>query len=303
MVRFTLNGVTVEAEGGRSLLSYLREEARLTGAKNACGEGACGACSVLINGELLTSCTIPLERIAGKAIVTVEGIPGSEMDAYVHAFAEAGAVQCGFCTPGMVLAAKALLDSNPDPSHAEVRASLRRNLCRCTGYVKIIEGVLLAARYRRGAPEVEASPSPAPNSGAPAGASRAGIGARLPRVDAALKARGEARYVDDLSEPGMLFGAALRAAHPRARLLSLDVSAARALPGVVVVATWRDIPGDRYTGSVIADWPTMIAVGEVTRCVGDAVALVAAETPALAREALGLIASEYEVMDPVRSPQ
>jgi selenium-dependent xanthine dehydrogenase len=303
MVRFTLNGVTVEAEGGRSLLSYLREEARLTGAKNACGEGACGACSVLINGELLTSCTIPLERIAGKAIVTVEGIPGSEMDAYVHAFAEAGAVQCGFCTPGMVLAAKALLDSNPDPSHAEVRAALRRNLCRCTGYVKIIEGVLLAARYRRGAPEVEASPSPAPNSGAPAGASRAGIGARLPRVDAALKARGEARYVDDLSEPGMLFGAALRAAHPRARLLSLDVSAARALPGVVVVATWRDIPGDRYTGSVIADWPTMIAVGEVTRCVGDAVALVAAETPALAREALGLIAAEYEVMDPVRSPQ
>ncbi len=291
MVRFTLNGVKVEAEGGRSLLSYLREEARLTGAKNACGEGACGACSVLVNGALLTSCTIPLERIAGKSIVTVEGIPEPEMDAYVRGFSEAGAVQCGFCTPGMVLAAKALLDSNPDPGPAEVRAALRRNLCRCTGYAKIVEGVLLAARYRRGVPEGEASPS------------RAGIGTRLRRVDAALKARGEAKYVDDLSEPGMLFGAVLRTPHPRARLLSIDVSAARALAGVAVVATWRDIPGNRHTGSVIADWPTLIAVGEVTRCVGDAVAIVAAETPARAREALGLISAEYEVMDPVRSPQ
>jgi aldehyde oxidoreductase len=295
MVRFTLNGTAVEAEEGRSLLSYLRDEAGLTGAKNSCGEGACGACSVLVNGALLTSCTIPLERIAGRSIVTVEGIPGPEMDAYVRAFSEAGAVQCGFCTPGMVLAAKALLDRNPDPSPAEVRAALRRNLCRCTGYAKIVAGVLGAARERRRLPPGREASS--------AGAYRAGIGARLLRVDAALKIRGEARYVDDLSVPGMLFGAVLRAAHPRARLLSLDVSAARALPGVVVVATWRDIPGNRHIGSVVADWPTMIAVGEVTRYVGDAVAIVAAETPARAREALGLIRAEYEVMDPVRSPQ
>jgi selenium-dependent xanthine dehydrogenase len=308
MVRFTLNGITVETEGGRSLLSYLREEARLTGAKISCGEGACGACSVLVNGALLTSCTIPLERIAGRTIVTVEGIPGSEMDAYVRAFSEAGAVQCGFCTPGMVLAAKALLDRNSDPSEPEVRAALRRNLCRCTGYVKIVAGVLLAARYRRSLPGGETPPpgAPAPRaspSGARAGAPPAGIGARMRRVDAALKARGEARYVDDLSEPGMLFGAVLRTPHPRARLLSLDVSAARALAGVVVVATWQDIPGNRHIGSVIADWPTMVAVGELTRCVGDAVAIVAAETSARAREALGLIEAEYEVMDPVRSPQ
>ncbi len=297
MVHFTLNGAAVEAEGGRSLLSYLRDEARLTGAKKACGEGACGACSVLVNGALLTSCTIPLERIAGRTIVTVEGIPESEMDAYVRAFSEAGAVQCGFCTPGMVLAAKALLDRNPDPSQAEVRAGLRRNLCRCTGYAKIVEGVLLAARSRRGVLDGQAP------AGTPAGASRGGIGERLTRVDAASKARGAAKYVDDLAEPDMLHGAALRAPHPRARLLSLDVSAARALKGVVVVATWQDIPGNRRTGSVIADWPTMIAVGEITRYVGDAVALVAAETPGVAQEALGLIAAEYEVMNPVRSAE
>ena len=129
----------------------------------------------------------------------------------------------------------------------------------------------LAARYRRGRPRPRSRD---------AGASRAGIGARRLRVDAARKIRGEARYVDDLSEPGMLFGAVLRAPHPRARLLSLDVSAARALPGVAVAATWQDIPGKRFIGSVVADWPTLIAVGEVTRCVGDAVAVVAAETPA-----------------------
>jgi selenium-dependent xanthine dehydrogenase len=296
MVRFTLNGTAVETEGGRSLLSYLREEARLTGTKLSCGEGACGACSVLADGALLTSCTIPLERIAGRSIVTIEGIPEREIDAYARAFSEAGAVQCGFCTPGMVLAAKALLDRNPDPDPAEVRAALRRNLCRCTGYAKIVAGVLLTARYRRGLSGKDLPPSPGP-------ASPAGIGARVPRIDAASKARGEARYVDDLSEPDMLFGAVLRAAHPRARLLGLDVSAARALAGVAVVATWRDIPGSRFIGSVIPDWPTLVAEGEITRCVADAVAIVAAETPARAREALALIETEYDVMDPVRSPR
>ena len=115
MVRFTLNGAEVQAEGGRTLLSFLRDEARLTGAKNACGEGTCGACSVILDGALRTSCTLPIERVEGRTVLTVEGIPEGEMKVYVRAFAEAGAVQCGFCTPGMVLAAKALLDRMPGP--------------------------------------------------------------------------------------------------------------------------------------------------------------------------------------------
>lgn len=301
MVRFTLNGVTVEAEGERTLLSYLRREALLTGAKNACGEGTCGACSVIVDGSLLTSCTIPLEKMAGKSIVTVEGIQKPEMDAYVRAFSESGAVQCGFCTPGMVIAAKALLDKNPGPTPAQVRAGLRRNLCRCTGYGKIVTGVLLAASYRNtaGAP-ADATVFAAPSAAPPAAV---GIGARLRRVDAAAKARGNAMYVDDFAEPGMLFGAALRTPYPRARLLSLDVSAARALAGVAAVATWKEIPGSRFTGHVVADWPTLIAVGEVTRCVGDAVALVAAESPEVAGKALALIRAEYEILEPLRSPE
>jgi selenium-dependent xanthine dehydrogenase len=296
MVRFTLNGKAVAADGGRSLLSFLRDEARLTAAKNGCGEGTCGACSVIVDGRLLSSCVTALERMEGKSVLTVEGIAGPEMECYERAFAEAGAVQCGFCTPGMVLAAKALLDRKPLPSAGEARAGLRRNLCRCTGYVKIIDALLLAARYRNA---LAAGGLSASNSAA----ARAGLGARLPRVDARAKIRGEARYVDDLVEQGMLCGAALRSPHPRAKLVSLDVSAARALAGIAVVATWKDIPGSRYTGHVVPDWPTLVAVGEETRYVGDAIALVAAVSPARAREALALIDARYEVLTPLSSPE
>ncbi len=302
-ITFTLNGRTVEAEGGRTLLSYLRDEARLTAAKAACGEGTCGACSVIVDGAALTSCTIPLERMAGKSLITVEGIPGPELDLYVEAFSDAGAVQCGFCTPGMVIAAKTLLDRSPDPTEREVRAALRRNLCRCTGYAKLVDGVMRAARLRRG----EAGATAALRRTDRAAARRKsvpadGVGARARRVDAAAKVTGRAQFVDDMSAPGMLHGAALRTPHPRARLVSLDVTAARALPGVAVVATSEDIPGSRFTGHVVSDWPTLVAVGEVTRYVGDAVALVAAETPAIARHALQLISAAWEVLTPLRSP-
>jgi len=299
MVHFTLNGVAAEAEGGRSLLSYLRDEARLTAAKLACGEGVCGACSVLVDGAVVRSCSVALEKVEGKSVLTLEGIPGPEIGLYERAFVEAGAVQCGYCTPGMVIAAKALLDSNASPSETEIRAAIRRNLCRCTGYVKIVDAIRRAAAYRSAA------------GGTAGGAGRGrdvevlahgGVGERLVRVDAAVKARGEARYVDDLVEPGMLYGAALRSPHARARLVALDVSAAQALPGVAVVATWKDIPGSRFTGSVQPDWPTLIAEGEETHYVGDAVALVAAETPALAARALSLVRAEYEALPPLLSP-
>ncbi|MGA2762902.1 MAG: selenium-dependent xanthine dehydrogenase [Spirochaetia bacterium] len=298
MVRFTLNGAPVAAEGGRSLLSFLRDEARLTSAKNGCGEGACGACSVIVDGALRSSCTMQLERLEGKTVLTVEGISEPEMGCYERAFAEAGAVQCGYCTPGMVIAAKALLDGKPDPGEQEVRAGLRKNLCRCTGYAKIVSGVLLAARYRKALQSAVPADARAAQE-----APRGGVGERLPRVEAAEKIRGRARYVDDLMEPGMLYGAALRSPHPRAKLLSLDMSAARALPGVVVAATWEDIPGSRFTGHVKADWPTLVAVGEETRYAGDAIALVAAESPKQAQEALGLIKARFEVLPPVASPE
>ena len=294
MIDFLLNGRPASAAPGTSLLAYLREAAGLTAAKNACGEGSCGACSVLVDGAVFSACVLPVERVAGKKVLTVEGIDKAEMEVYTRAFAEAGAVQCGYCTPGMVISTKALLDRNPEPSEAEARAGIRRNLCRCTGYARIVEAVLKAARYRAGTQGNDIINTIDP---------RSGIGSSLRRVDAALKMSGEAKYVDDLSAPGMLRGAVLRTPHPRARLLALDVSAARALPGVAAVATWKDIPGERFIGHLVPDWPTLVAVGEETRYIGDAIALVAAETEEIARKALALVVANYEVLEPLRNPE
>jgi xanthine dehydrogenase molybdenum-binding subunit len=307
MVRFVLNGLEIEARGGRSLLSFLRDDAGLTAAKNACGEGVCGACSVVVNGGLVRSCVTPIERVGGANVLTLEGLDSAEMDVYAQAFAEAGAVQCGYCTPGMILAAKVLLDRNPAPSETEVRAALRGNLCRCTGYARIVAAVLSAAeRLRALRAKAAAASSLGPSSATgPQGGGRAApafVGERLVRVDAIEKARGKALFVDDLKAEGMLYGAVLRTPHPRARLVSLDVTAARKLPGVSVVADWRDIPGSRFTGHIVADWPTLVAPGEVTHYVGDAVALVAAESREAARAALDAIVARYEVLDPVASP-
>ena len=333
MPRFTLNGKPAVAEPGISLLRHLRGVACLTAAKNACGEGACGACTVLLDGRPIASCVTPVEKVEGKSVVTLEGPDPAELSLYSRAYAEAGAVQCGFCTPGMILATKALLDENPSPSEAEVRAGLRRNLCRCTGYQKIVAAVLLAASRRReaaAAGSAAASPSPAGSKAASpasaghaaaadsAAASRAAaaggeaaeaaaadsplVGASLVRIDAVEKAEGRALFVDDLSAPRMLFGAVLRAPHPRARLLSLDAEAARRAPGVAALALAADIPGRRFIGHIEEDWPTLMEVGEESRCVGDAVALVAAESPEEARAALGLIRAEWEVLPPLRSP-
>ncbi|MEI6385473.1 MAG: selenium-dependent xanthine dehydrogenase [Spirochaetota bacterium] len=296
MITFTLNGRTAEAPEGGKLLEWLRLGARITSAKNACGEGICGACTVLVDGMPFSACIVPIEKVAGKSVLTVEGIGASEMAIYERAFSEAGAVQCGYCTPGMVLSAKALLDRNPQPLEKEIRTALRRNLCRCTGYAKIVEAVGRAAALRRGA----AAGSPA---GTAAQGQSAALGSSLRRVDAAIKTRGQAEFVDDLSVPGMLHAAVLRAAHPRARLVSLDLSAAQALPGVISVAAAGDIPGERLIGHIIDDWPTFIAVGEETRYVGDAIALVAAETSTIARTALGLIEAGYEVLEPLSSPE
>ncbi|HUX36303.1 MAG TPA: selenium-dependent xanthine dehydrogenase [Rectinemataceae bacterium] len=319
MISFILNARAVEAPGGTSLLDWLRGTAGLTGAKNACGEGSCGACTVLVDGAPFSACILPIEKVAGKSVLTVEGIESAEMAVYERSYVAAGAVQCGYCTPGMVMSTKALLDRNPAPTEKEARAALRRNLCRCTGYAKIVEAVMLAAEARRalagagiGRPVGGDSPVVGAADGgaaavapelASSAARQGALGDRLDRVDAAVKARGEARYVDDLSVPGMLHAAVLRSPHPRARLISLDLSAARSLPGVVCVASWEDIPGDRFIGHLVADWPTFVAPGELTRYVGDAIALVAAESRELAKKALGHIRAEYELLEPLLDPE
>lgn len=152
---FTVNGVVRETGEDKPLLSYLRDDLRLTSCKDGCSEGACGTCTILVDGRAVRACILTTKKAAGKNILTVEGLSVAEKEAFVYAFGKVGAVQCGFCIPGMVMAGKALLDANPDPTEGEIKKAIRGNVCRCTGYKKIIEGISLAGAVLRGEVEID----------------------------------------------------------------------------------------------------------------------------------------------------
>ena len=198
---FVVNGVPCSTEEEKPLLRYLRDELRLTSVKDGCSEGACGTCTILVDGKAVKACVLSTKRAAGKEIVTVEGLSEAEREAFVYAFGAVGAVQCGFCIPGMVMAGKALLDQNPNPTEAEIKKAIRGNVCRCTGYKKIIEGIALAGAILRG----EASVDPALEEG-----EDYGVGARAFRTDVRDKVLGRGEYCDDLYLDGMAHASAVR---------------------------------------------------------------------------------------------
>ena len=291
MYSFTVNGKAISAADDVNLLEYMRETLRLTSLKNGCAEGVCGACMIIVDGKAMRACLLTLSKIHGKSILSLEGFSDQDKELFSWAFASAGAVQCGFCTPGMVVSTKVLLDESPNPTRQQIKSALRGNLCRCTGYVKIEEAVMLAAKVRLG----EMSIPPQIASG--------GVGARSERLDAREKALGTGQYVDDLHVEGMLHAGVIRSPYPRVRVLSVDVGAAKALNGVVAVMTAEDIPGQRFWGHIIKDWPAIIATGEETRYVGDAIAIVAAESKQIVKNALELIKVQYERLDPMTSTE
>ena len=290
MAVFTVNGQSVTVEKNQKLLRYLRDELHLTSVKDGCSEGACGTCTVLIDGKPTKACVPQTDKLEGKTIVTVEGLSEFERAVYTYAFGMAGAVQCGFCIPGMVMSAKGLLDNNLNPSREEAAFAIRNNICRCTGYVKIIDAILLAAElFRAGeVPEVPKEWS---------------LGARVPRVDVEEKVTGTGFYPDDIYMDGMIYGSAVRSQYPRARVLAIHTEEAKALPGVVGVFTAADIPGNNKVGHLKKDWDTMIAVGDITHYLGDAICLVAAETPEILAQAKALVRVDYEELPMVRSPR
>ncbi|MDO4573086.1 MAG: selenium-dependent xanthine dehydrogenase, partial [Clostridia bacterium] len=290
MAKFLVNGRPVSVEKNQRLLRFLRDELRLTSVKDGCSEGACGACMVLLDGRAVKACVQQTDRLEGKSVLTVEGFTAREQEVYSYAFAEAGAVQCGFCTPGMLISAKALLDRNPAPARAEVKAAINANICRCTGYQKIEDAILLAARIFR---EGLAVPGPRPQGL---------LGESPHRVDAADKALGRARYADDLYFDGMLYASAVRSAYPRARLLAIDTAAALALPGVIAVYTAADVPGQKKIGHIVKDYDVLIPIGGLTHFLGDALALVVAEDEESLQKAKALVRAEYEPLDPILSP-
>ena len=293
--------VVVDVGPEEMLADVLRDRLGLTGTKIGCNEAECGSCTVLLDGEPVLSCSLPAAKAEGRRVVTIEGLGrGAALHPLQEAFVRQGAVQCGFCTPGQILTAAALLARNPDPSEQEIREALKDTLCRCGCYRQIVSAVQAAAHSLRTG---EAVPGPS----LPTTAEFSAVGRILPRPDAAEKVTGAARFTDDYTFPGMLHGRALRAGIPHGRLLRLDVEKARGLPGVRAVLTAADIPGEHSHGLVIYDWPALVGVGEKVRYVGDAVALVAADTRAIATQALERIEAEYEslpvVSDPVQARQ
>jgi len=307
-VAFTLNGsaTSIEAREGESLMTTLRERCGILSIKDGCSpQGQCGCCLALVDGRAVTTCAMPVAKVEGKEVVTLEGLSSEERALLADGFAEAGALQCGFCTPGLVLRTKFLLDKNAAPTRDEIAKAIDVHLCRCTGYTKVIDAIELVAFRRRG----EAVPARLTEHTAPIAhpdhnepVKPGGVGDRLERYRAHALALGERPYVADMQREGLLAGAVRLSDHPRAKVLSIDTSRALAHPGVVAIATAADVPGERWYGLIEKDWPGFVAVGEEARCVGDFIAAVAAVDDATAHAAADMIEVEYEVLVPVTDP-
>ncbi|HID50434.1 MAG TPA: 2Fe-2S iron-sulfur cluster binding domain-containing protein, partial [Anaerolineae bacterium] len=289
-MKFYLNGQEIVFNGDPDLplLTYLREEMGIISPKNGCApQAACGACVVDLNGKAVLSCVTPMKKAAEGVVTTTEGLGEYRQEVYANAFVEKGGVQCGFCIPGIVMQSNALINKNPEPTRADVEKALTPNLCRCTGYKKIVDSVLYAAEAIRREEEIPE----------PQGDGR--IGSRQPKYHAQNLVLGQHKFVDDIHLDGMVYGALRFSDHPRTQVLRIDTGAAEALPGVIRVFTAKDVPGGRIIGLIRQDWPLMIAEGETTHYVGDVLALAVAETEEVARQAAALIQVEYEALEPV----
>ena len=290
---FTVNGVLRTTEEDKPLLRYLRDDLHLYSVKDGCSEGACGTCTIVVDGKAVKSCVLTTKKAVGKTILTVEGLSHDEQEAFVYAFGKVGAVQCGFCIPGMVMAGKALIDRKPNPSEEEIKKAIRGNICRCTGYKKIIEGIALTAAILRGEEKID----PELEKG-----DIYGVGDRAFRTDVRGKVLGSGAYCDDIEMEGMVHASAVRSQYPRAKVLDIDASKALELPGVLAVLTAEDVPNNKV-GHIQQDWDVFIAKGDITRCVGDAICLVVAENEKVLAQAKKLVKISYEPLEPVRSIQ
>ena len=290
MTTFELNGSPVTVRGEHEhLLSALRDELDITSPKDGCSpSGQCGCCTVLVDGKARVACQTSLDRVEGTSVITLEGVESAERDRMAEAFAAHGALQCGFCTPGIVMRVKSMLDKTADgePITRERAARLLgAHLCRCTGYVKILDAIESLARD-----EVPVSVRPG------------GVGSRGVKYEATDLTLGERDFIDDMRVDGLLHGAVHLAEHARADVLSIDKSAAEAVPGVVRVFTAADVPGELRSGLIHKDWPVFIPVGGRTSYLGDALALVVADSRATARRAAQLIEVAYRPLEPLTNP-
>lgn len=289
MYTLHINGCDYEAPHDKKLLRFLRDDLHLTATKDGCSEGACGTCTVLIDGKKVKACVPKISTLEGKNILTVEGIDPEEMKIYEHCFADAGAVQCGFCIPGMILSAKSLLDTNLSPTREEVKKAIRGNLCRCTGYKKIEDAILLAADFFRDQLEIPLPPT------------ALHMNEHFKRIDAAEKVNGAGIFTDDIYIPGMLYTKCLYSKYPRARINRIDVSKALEHPDCVEILTKKDVPCNKI-GHIKQDWDILMGEGDITRYVGNALAVVATNRMESLEEILSLIDVDYTELPAITSP-
>ncbi|MDP1623256.1 MAG: molybdopterin-dependent oxidoreductase [Bacteroidales bacterium] len=299
IITINVNGdeFEVAVKANATLLDLLRDELKLTGTKKGCELGDCGACTVIMDGKAVNACLVLAVEAAGSKVETIEGLAtGTELHPIQRAYVEKGAIQCGYCTPGMIMRTKSILDKYPIPTKEEIKEELSGNLCRCTGYTKIIEAVETARDYLNGKkpPELEFMPQKSTID-------LSVVGKRLPKIDAPDKATGRAVYTDDISLPNMIYGKLLLSAVPHAKIVSIDTSKAKALAGVKVVLTGADVPDVRWGTSPPRYDETILAKGKV-RFVGDVVAAVAAIDEETCYRALALIKVAYEELPAVFDP-
>ena len=286
MSKFFVNGKEYELADEKKVMGFLRDELKLLSVKDGCAEGACGACTVLADGIPTKVCVQTAKRMEGKHIITVEGLTDREKDVFKYAFGKAQAVQCGFCIPGMVMCAKALIDKNNNPTRIECADAIKNNYCRCTGYKKIIDAIVLAAKIFR-----EDLPVKFENKVMSLGDSDI-------RVDAIDKTMGTAKYADDIYLDNMIYGSCVRSAYPRARVKNIDIEEAKKLDGVVGILTAKDLPG-KMTGHLKKDWFALIDVGDITHSLGDAIVAVYAKDKETVEKAKALVKIEYEELPAV----
>jgi len=320
MLRFTLNGEPTEVsyESGMHFLDVLREQCGIVSAKNGCApEGTCGCCAVLIDGRPALACLRRPEQMEGREVVSMEGLPEEMRSVLGESILREGGMQCGFCIPGILVRASSLLQQDLTGNREVVAKALDGHLCRCTGYARIIDAIQTAGEVWNGKPTPVTNDAPllprrhhffgeqfglCRNPEFARDSQAEGIGASPARYRGLEQALGDKPFIDDMKLPGMLHGSPVLSAHPRARVLAIESSAASSMAGVVRVLTATDVPGPRGTGLAIPDLPVFVAVGETTCCVGDILALVVADTAFHARQAASKVEVRYEVLEPVVDP-
>lgn len=277
--------VSLQVDPQKPLLNVLRDDLRLTGTKQGCDyEGECGACTILLDGRAVRSCLTPVGKVAGRSVLTVEGLGSRDsLHPLQKAFIDSGAVQCGYCSPGMLMAAQGLLINNPNPNRDQIMEALEGNLCRCTGYKRIIQAVEMVVSLCQEKTRQYSVELPV-------------VGGDHRRVDASDKVTGKALYVEDIRMDNMLHAKILRSPHPHARLISINAKKAADLPGVVRILTAEDIPGDNGLSAYSQDEPVLVPVGSNVKMVGAPVAVVVATSPEQAQYGAEAIEAKYEIL-------